>query len=527
MLALVAWTNACVGDDPINGGTSTNDGGSVTLDGTPETDAPDATAAHDFSFEPETFDVDPGQTVTLRVRGSPELASISLVLVVDPMPDAGVPATAVTLGASSVSLATGDATFTVQAAPNAPQQRFRIVGTAGSLSHEARGRITGRPGELDVFFGDRGGYFEIAPGGDSAAYAVAVQPDGRFVVVGKGEQDDRLRVVRFTPDGALDTSFGADGKGFVMLAEGNRPRVLLMPDGAIAIGAHDFSIANAGVKLFRVDASGTPDPAWGGESGITAGLQASPQQLAAIGRLGDVLFAAGNAGEQSAAVKRYLPDAGLDPSFGNGGTVTFSLDPRIGKQPYINAIEVEESGIYWIAGAYRPDQEPTRQRTLVRRFRSDGTDHQAYVADTYSGGATALALQSGKAIVGAFDHNDATSSKADVVVFRVTNDLDKSFGTDGGTVVATRTLGSFPSSIVVDASDRIYLVDAAHVSENVFEVFRLLPNGALDSSFGKGGVFQLPTGRAYGAVIVGRQMIVVGANDAQDPRFMRIARIWL
>ena len=82
--------------------------------------------------------------------------------------------------------------------------------------------------------------------------------------------------------------------------------------------------------------------------------------------------------------------------------------------------------------------------------------------------------------------------------------------------------------MAIDSSSRIYVVNGAY-TVTTFEVFRLTPNGDRDTSFGPlaNGLVRLPTGRAYGAAITGRQLLVVGVNDANDQRRMRIARIWL
>ena len=57
------------------------------------------------------------------------------------------------------------------------------------VTHEARGRITGKSGELDLYFGDSGGYFEIAPDGGGAAIA------GRqLLVVGVDDANDQRRM---------------------------------------------------------------------------------------------------------------------------------------------------------------------------------------------------------------------------------------------------------------------------------------------------------------------------------------------
>ena len=506
-----------MGDDPafLGAGDPANDGGSDAASG-----SSDAPSAYDFSFEPATFDVAPGETATLRLRGSSELASISLSLAVEPLPDAGVPPSAVTLGASSVSLATGEASISVQAAANATQQRFRVVATAGSVTREARGRITGKSGELDLFFGDREGYFEIAPDGDCAANAVAVQPDGRFVVAGTARSAGALLVARFTPEGTLDPSFGPNGSGFVTLAQAVGPRIALMPDGAIAIAA---DVLNS-VKLFRVDASGMPDPAWGGADGIATDLGSGNFQRAALGRLDANLYVGGNTSSSTAAVKRYLPDGGLDTSFATGGTSTFSLPPETGTSPRVEALAVEPSGTYWVAGQYLSTGGSPYERSFVRRFRSSGTDDGVDVSGTYEGAATALVLQESKAVVGAFDYPGGNYS---IHAFRVSNDIDRTFGTDGEALVAGPP-GGFATSMVVDSSSRIYVVNGGYTATG-FEVVRLTPNGDRDTSFGPlaNGLVRLPTGRAYGAAIAGRHLLVVGVNDANDQRRMRIARLWL
>jgi len=516
--SVVAATTMSTGIHGTAGATTVgaaNDGGSDAANG-----SQDAPSAYDFSFEPATFDLAPGETATLRVRGSSELASISLTLAVEPLPDAGVPASAVTLGASSVSLATGEATISVQAAANAPQQRFRVIATAGSVTHEALGRITGKSGELDLFFGDGEGYFEIAPDGDCAANAVAVQPDGRFVVAGSARSAGALLVARFTPEGALDPSFGPNGSGFVTLAQALGPRIELMPDGAVAIAANAFN----SVKLFRVDASGVPDPAWGGANGIGTDLGSGNFQRGALGRLGADLYVGGSTSSSSAAVKRYLPDGGLDTSLATGGTATVSLPPQTGTSPRIEGPAVEPSGTYWVAGQYSSPAGPPYERSFVRRFRSSGSDDGVDVSGTYQGAATDLVVQGGKAVVGAFDYPGGNYS---MHAFRVTNDIDATFGTSGKALVAGPP-GGFATSMAIDSSSRIYVVNGAY-TVTTFEVFRLTPNGDRDTSFGPlaNGLVRLPTGRAYGAAITGRQLLVVGVNDANDQRRMRIARIWL
>lgn len=503
-IGLVAWMNACVGNDPAPTSPTDPDAASSS----------DVSSTLDFSFDPPAIDLAPGETATLHLKGSSELATVTLSLVVDPIPDAGVPASAVTLGASSVSLATGEATVSLTAAPGASQQSFRVVGTAGGVTREARGRVSGKPGELDISFGDRGGYMDVAPDGDCAAYDVAVLPDGRFVVAGTARSSTALVVARFSAEGELDPSFGQNG--LVTFDQAIGPRMELMPDGSIAIAA----VVLGSVRLFRVSPSGAPDPAWGGASGVATGLEGGSTLRAPIGRLGGMVLVGGGVSSTSAAVKRYLPDAGLDPTF-SGGTSTFSIPPATGEQPRVEALAVEPNGTYWVVGRYSVPTAAIPDRSYVRRFRSDGLDDGVDVAGTYEGAATDLVIQDGKAVVGAFDHPGGAYS---LHVFRVTNDLDPKFGTDGKSLVAGPP-GGFPTRMLVDSASRIYVVNGAETPS--FDVYRLTPSGARDDTFGNNGLASIPTGRAYGAAITGRQLLVVGVNDPIDARRMRIARFWL
>src|SRR2546426_10483842 len=76
--------------------------------------------------------------------------------------------------------------------------------------------ISAAPGDLDPTFGNGG--IAIADRGNTpiifyTAGAMAIQPDGKIVVVGEGTTGGYWdsAVVRFKPDGSLDSSFGGTG----------------------------------------------------------------------------------------------------------------------------------------------------------------------------------------------------------------------------------------------------------------------------------------------------------------------------
>jgi uncharacterized delta-60 repeat protein len=127
------------------------------------------------------------------------------------------------------------------------------------------------PGQLDPTFGN-GGKITLGFGGTVArATAVAVQPDGRIVVVGRAQTSSTpasadFAVVRFTPDGTLDPTFGAGGKvntDFFGNEDGANA-VALQPDGKIVVGGYAIR-ASGGMTfaLARYGANGQLDAAFG------------------------------------------------------------------------------------------------------------------------------------------------------------------------------------------------------------------------------------------------------------------------
>jgi uncharacterized delta-60 repeat protein len=70
------------------------------------------------------------------------------------------------------------------------------------------------PGDLDLSFGSGGKVITLIGSSDDHANSVAIQSDGKIVAAGysyNGTTND-FAVVRYNPNGTLDTSFGGTGK---------------------------------------------------------------------------------------------------------------------------------------------------------------------------------------------------------------------------------------------------------------------------------------------------------------------------
>jgi uncharacterized delta-60 repeat protein len=122
-------------------------------------------------------------------------------------------------------------------------------------------------GELDTTFSGDGSVTASFGGVDSAA-ELAVQPDGRIVVV--GSTSTGLAVARITATGALDTSFSGDGLLTIDLGGNDVAQaVAIQPDGKILVGGStDSDPANpnsfdSNFALVRLNPDGTLDPSFG------------------------------------------------------------------------------------------------------------------------------------------------------------------------------------------------------------------------------------------------------------------------
>jgi uncharacterized delta-60 repeat protein len=128
----------------------------------------------------------------------------------------------------------------------AVQSDGKIVAAGDSVDHFALARYdTG--GSLDSAFGDgdeAATYFTW--NSQDAAYAVAIQSDGKIVAAGDcfgTDYHDHFALARYKPNGSLDTTFGSLGKvttEFTTRSDDVAFAVAIQPDGRI-VAAGRFS----------------------------------------------------------------------------------------------------------------------------------------------------------------------------------------------------------------------------------------------------------------------------------------------
>ena len=268
------------------------------------------------------------------------------------------------------------------------------------------------------------------PGSREIAYDLAVQADGRIVLAGEvataaGTERD-FALVRFLPDGRLDTSFGVNGRTALSLGNVDIAKaVALQPDGKFVVAGH----------------TGT-----------------------------------GNAA--NFMIARFNADGSVDNTFGFGG---FNAMDFLGGPDYAWAIALAPDGRIIVAGTVF---NGARSVFGVACFNSNGTANTAFDLDgkqlyEFSVGpahsATSVVIQGGTRII----VGGNVGADWGLVAFTMTGALDNTFGSSGR---VTRNLGGndYLNALALGPDGMIYGAGGREIGGNMdFALARWSSNGSL------------------------------------------------
>ena len=152
-------------------------------------------------------------------------------------------------------------------------QHQRLVGILVGLLLLPVGVIAQGAGDLDTSFGV-GGKVITDFVGEENANAVALQPDGKIVVAGRAGDPSigsgNFALARYHPNGSLDTTFGGDGRVITdFVSHSAAFAVALQPDGKIVAAGYAFDPSETptglrhGFALARYQPDGTLDTTFG------------------------------------------------------------------------------------------------------------------------------------------------------------------------------------------------------------------------------------------------------------------------
>jgi uncharacterized delta-60 repeat protein len=185
-------------------------------------------------------------------------------------------------------------------------------------------------GSLDTAF-DTDGIKTIDFGGTDKANAVAIQADGKIVVAGSttaGTGGD-FAVARLNADGSLDTSFDGDGKRFVNFNNGldQAFAVALQADGKIVVVGTDNTITAGAFAIARLNpADGSLDNTFDTDGKKTIDFTAGQDVARAVAVQADgKIVVAGNTNSDFALVRLNAADGSLDNTFDTDGKRTIDF----------------------------------------------------------------------------------------------------------------------------------------------------------------------------------------------------------
>ena len=267
------------------------------------------------------------------------------------------------------------------------------------------------PGDLDTFFSHDGIQTAFANG--AVATAVAIDHHERIVLAGYtlGDHPD-IALARFTPAGALDPTFGGDGRVVTDLGGNDYAfDIAIQADGGIVVAGERNAPAADRAIVQRYRPNGELDDGFGGDGTVLTGFgrrfqSANALAIAPGGRI-VVAGSASNGTTSRSALARYLIDGRLDDTFGDDGRVTTDISPSAEQ---FTDVAITPDGRVVASGWAELALVPA---FAAARFTSDGRLDDTFDGDgiarvDVSGGAdksTASALQpDGKLImVGAAD----------------------------------------------------------------------------------------------------------------------------
>lgn len=186
-------------------------------------------------------------------------------------------------------------------------------------------------GTLDTSFNGTGKVTTAIGTLDDTAQSMVVQSDGKIVLAGYSHNGTDLdfALVRYTATGALDTEFGVGGKVATAIGTGSDAgySVALQPDGKILVVGRAFIGATDDIALVRYNANGTLDPTFNGTGIATSPIGGGGDIGRSVVVQGDgkivVTGSATTSGRTNEfAVLRYNANGSFDPSFGLSGIVS-------------------------------------------------------------------------------------------------------------------------------------------------------------------------------------------------------------
>lgn len=348
----------------------------------------------------------------------------------------------------------------------------------------SRQRALAAASDLDSSFDTDGKQTTDFFGGVDQAQSVALQTDGKIVVAGQATQGSNtlFALARYNPDGSLDMGFGAGGKVTTSFGSGNSVAygVAIQSDGKIvAVGG------GSNLVVARYNGDGSPDNSFDGDGKLTIDSLGSAQAVV-IQPDGKIVIAGGVSGQF--ALVRLNPDSSLDGSFGESGIaltafVGSAAAHAVTLQPDGKIVVGGESNRDFALARYNPDGSLDASFYLGGKVAISFPD----VFPTRADSVTSVLIQpDGKIVAGGSVQFTNNTRAIGLARFNSDGSFDNSFGGDGRAVVLDFNT-SFTQQVALAQQPDGKILAAGSGGLPDFALARFNLDGSLDQTFGNGG----------------------------------------
>ena len=354
------------------------------------------------------------------------------------------------------------------------------------------------------------------------AHAVAIQPDGKIVAAGyaSGASDD-FALARYNANGTLDTGFGTGGRVRTDIngAKDQAHAVALQSDGKIVVVGEAYNGANAtgtqtDFAVARYNANGTLDTTFSGDGKATLDFGSVDEAWAvAIDNNGKIVVVGDS---EDFAVARYNADGTLDTAFSDDGKLTTDFG---NSTDLLFAVAVQSDNKIVVAGG---GGDVGSYGFVLARYNVNGTLDTGFSGDgkvktVFDQNATvrALAIQDDGKILAVGHHFNGNDQELVMARYNADGTLDNTFGSTNfghsGTVVTNfggTDFWVFGAALQANGKIVVAGVTGANLNSDFdggnFRLARYTSSGALDGSFGSGGTVVTD----FGHHDVGRAMAI-------------------
>ncbi len=309
---------------------------------------------------------------------------------------------------------------------------------------------------------------------------MALDPSGNIVMglTGVSGSDSYLVVVRFGPDGDLDTGFGAGGA--TIGPAGNLTGLTLDGQGRVVVVGNGLGVG----VIWRLDTGGHADPTFAAASGPDAGppdlvgVEVDSTTPSVVGVVvqstGRIVY--GSRSSNTASLCRLLANGGLDSSFGVGGCMVAGMS---GVQHAGLAVAMSDD--LYVGGTVTTDASSF----YVLHTDADGQDRSSEYAYPMTGcSGNGVALDEAELVIGGLCGTIAA------VTLATDSGADRTFGAAG---LATEDILGMDQSdlfaVLADGSGRVLGAGSAlDATSRRGVIARWTARGLPDATFGVAGV---------------------------------------